>query len=261
MPDETNMELVRLITEDLNKHREYVQKLYTRAFIAGGVIVGTVLAIGVWFLSDRVNNELIHYILVKDVKNIVTPLAKAEAAKAYSQFARDDIEEVYAGISRNIWREAYSSLEDSVAVEIQDALAQKLEEIRAHEVRSFLEDYVDVGVPSGAVLAFRSIKCPAGWMEYGLAKGRFILGTSHSYPLLTTGGEKHVTLPVSKIPSHSHMVEAVTNLSSTESDTYEVTTEPEKQWGSVDTVLSGGDETLNSMPPYIALTLCLKSDS
>lgn len=70
-----------------------------------------------------------------------------------------------------------------------------------------------VGMPSGAVMAFDLAACPSGWSELVAARGRTIvgagLGNTSGMTNKTRGtsmGEERVTLEIPQIPSHRHRV-------------------------------------------------------
>ena len=203
MADETNMELVRLLTEDLNKHREYVQKLYTRAFIAGGLIVTAVLGAGFWFLSDRVNNELIQYLVTKKVISIVEPLAKEEAARAFPK-----ITEAAIG-------QAYKAADDAVDEKVKDEIKNSLDVKLLNVTKTSLEDLVDSSIdpirnslmPTSIVAAFNSPTCPYGWRVYDPAEEGVIVGKGYLKSNLGARFDLHVSTREYQLP----MIEAYEN--------------------------------------------------
>ena len=119
-------------------------------------------------------------------------------------------------------------------------------------------------VPSGAVMAFATTCPKEGWTSYNEADGRFILGVGTGplkqfVGLHTEGGEEEVTLKLSQMPKHQHLLPVSKN-------------HPEKEWGvKADTSkgnwtgtahrssdFRGGSKPHNNMPPYIALYFCKK---
>lgn len=175
MPDETNMELVRLLTEDLNKHRDYVQKLYTRAFIAGGLIVTAVLGAGFWFLSDRVNNELIQYLLTKKVTSIVEPLANEEAARAFPEITEKAIGQAHKAVDKLVDERVKDEIKNSLDLKLSGLTKSSLEELVAENIAPIRNSLM----PTSTVAAFDSPTCPAGWILYGPAEYGAIVGKGY----------------------------------------------------------------------------------
>lgn len=59
-------------------------------------------------------------------------------------------------------------------------------------------------VPQGAVMAFDLPECPSGWLAYGPAEGRVIMGAGPDYPIGDVGGAREVMLTPDQMPSHAH---------------------------------------------------------
>lgn len=122
----------------------------------------------------------------------------------------------------------------------------------------------------GSVVAFQRDECPAGWIPYADADGRVIVGTGEGNadrfgrPLVKRnlgdhGGEERVQLSVSELPGHRHGVyrhsgerlkSGGVNGSNSEDSGTKV-----REW---ETGATGGDQPHNNMPPFIALTYCVR---
>ena len=87
-------------------------------------------------------------------------------------------------------------------------------------------------------------------------EGRFLLGTSNSYALNTTGGEATHTLTISEMPSHNH---TVSYLKQSAGNDYQFcagigawqTTGVKN--GNIE--YTGGGQAHNNMPPYLAVNI------
>ncbi|MCL5098220.1 MAG: tail fiber protein [Candidatus Omnitrophica bacterium] len=125
-------------------------------------------------------------------------------------------------------------------------------------------------VPIGGIIMWSGSSVPAGWhlcdgtTVNGVAtpdlRGRFIVGTSSTYGLKTTGGSATHTLSINEIPSHSH---AIDHHSFTfhggvgDSHTIELL-----QTGSAaspySTEVTGGGQAFSTIPPYYALAYIIR---
>lgn len=122
----------------------------------------------------------------------------------------------------------------------------------------------------GSVVAFQRKDCPEGWRPYADAAGRVIVGTGEGNtdglgrPLAKRGlgdygGEEQVQLSVAELPSHRHGVyrhsgerlqSGGVNGSNSDDDKTHV-----REW---ETGAAGSDQPHNNMPPFIALTYCVR---
>lgn len=82
-------------------------------------------------------------------------------------------------------------------------------------------------------------------------QGRFILGAGSGYTQGSTGGEANVTLTVSQIPSHTHVVRGGLNCVQG-SNTRELGDSTTPNRNDVQTESTGGGQPHNNMPPYRA---------
>lgn len=81
---------------------------------------------------------------------------------------------------------------------------------------------------------------------------RFIVGSGGDFSLADTGGEKEHTLSTSEIPSHHHTIsQPITTLNDVPLGTTPVLTPGISSQNTGDT---GGGNSHNNMPPYMALT-------
>lgn len=122
-------------------------------------------------------------------------------------------------------------------------------------------------VPQGAVVAFKLRDCPRGWSVYDEAKGKVILGAGNGKdarnrnltyrPLEGMGGEETVVLEIDEMPNHSHFSPAT-------DDPNHGVAGLRPMSGSIklnnrETTKVGGGEGHENMPPWIALTYCIRN--
>lgn len=136
------------------------------------------------------------------------------------------------------------------------------------------------GIESGAIVAFDGTsKCPSGWSVYTKAESRVIVGAADSSPgkgadgialnahkAGTTGGQETVTLAVSNLPPHTHKyndiyysentgtVTVPNNFGSKGSDNDNKGLQITRT-----TIADSNTPTaISNLPPFIALTYCVK---
>ena len=85
-------------------------------------------------------------------------------------------------------------------------------------------------------------------------EGRFLLGSSSSYSLGTTGGEANHTLTINEMPSHNHVQHHELKYANTSwwiagsgGTTIEV--------GDFNTSNTGGNQPHNNLPPYLVVNI------
>lgn len=82
-------------------------------------------------------------------------------------------------------------------------------------------------------------------------EGRFILGTSSSYAIGSTGGEATHTLTINEMPSHTHNLGYVNKGFWSSGSNWCVDAGSRDGWGNSNSVSStGGGQAHNNMPPY-----------
>ena len=126
---------------------------------------------------------------------------------------------------------------------------------------------VPTPIPDGAVVAFTTTSCPSGWLPYGPASGRFIVGVGRDsqydrygaeqpeFTAAETGGSRTHVLTVDEIPGHDHAYTFSSGNGSPQHIDYSA-----NEFGFKDqtspTSSTGGGQAHNNMPPYIALMVC-----
>ena len=119
--------------------------------------------------------------------------------------------------------------------------------------------------PVGSIYQSVNTTSPASLFggDWERIQGRFLLGTSSSYSVTSTGGEEKHTLTVSEMPRHNHapgegqafIIDP--NKYNTSSDFAMMTTSQASykyanSWGTGHT---GGGQSHNNMPPYYAVNI------
>ena len=115
-------------------------------------------------------------------------------------------------------------------------------------------------IPSGAIMAFALNSCPSDWDPYIPAQGRFILGTSTSGIVESTGGASTHTLTIAELPAFqvsftlpiAARVQA--NLASNKAG-HEVRDTADAIFKSTSI---GGGKAYSIMPPYVTELYCKK---
>ncbi len=115
-------------------------------------------------------------------------------------------------------------------------------------------------IPSGAIMAFALNSCPSDWDPYIPAQGRFILGTSTSGIVESTGGASTHTLTIAELPAFqvsftlpiAARVQA--NLASNNAG-HEVRDTADAIFKSTSI---GGGKAYSIMPPYVTELYCKK---
>ncbi|QLE83766.1 hypothetical protein FLM48_00865 [Shewanella sp. Scap07] len=123
-------------------------------------------------------------------------------------------------------------------------------------------------IPRHSVGYFNLSACPQGWQPFSAGAGRFTIATNHgdnelaAHNIGQTGGAEKHKLTTSEMPRHTHVYY----------DWYflDMGNEPEFSTGEGDDIgmrknkarrsePSGESVPHNNMPPYIALTQCIKT--
>lgn len=85
-------------------------------------------------------------------------------------------------------------------------------------------------------------------------EGKFLLGTSTTYPAGSEGGEETHTLTVAEMPNHNHNF-AITGGSNTASKSGILEWQSNVKYQNWGTEYRGGGEAHNNMPPYLAVNM------
>jgi hypothetical protein len=135
---------------------------------------------------------------------------------------------------------------------------------------------LDTGTPAGIVASFNSATCPSGWTVLTAARNRVIVGAGGSYAFGAMGGNNTVAIARANLPAvrlniyaHQYVGDddaaAQNNLSSARpllANRKTRTSNANSGMGASVyswTDLLGSGTPLNVMPPYLALTQCVKN--
>lgn len=120
------------------------------------------------------------------------------------------------------------------------------------------------GVPSGFIGMWSGTTIPDGWAlcdgENGTPdlRGRFVLGSSESHVLGSTGGSEEVTLTIEQMPSHGHYIAGMISGSYLTSNTGNYAVFPYNKTAKNGTQDTGGNQPHSNMPPYYTLAYIMK---
>lgn len=115
--------------------------------------------------------------------------------------------------------------------------------------------------PVGAIYLSTNAADPAtlfGFGEWQQIKDTFLLAAGDSYAAGTTGGEAEVALTVEQMPRHRHVVDGVTNATSSVTDGY-MMIGGYSRVRDVYTGYVGNSNAHNNMPPYLAVYVWQRS--
>lgn len=259
------IELRKLWSEEAIGFREFLQRQFR--YITFGVstfaLVGA--ALFVWFFSDSVERthkqleatidaKIIEYRIVESLKEKVDQFVEIAAGS-------DKTSEL---IAEEVKKSATVIVNDLAKDQIREQVGLELEKVEGLNVESLIQQYA--AIDRDAVVAFANrAGCPDGWTRFEAANGRFILGISDSFGPLATGGERNVTLTEAELPSHKHVIGAFEWGHSINGNGHapRIDVDDGPPWSGLKGRLladaSGGSQSHNNMPPYIALYFCKKT--
>ncbi len=279
-----DVDVLKLLTEDIQAHREYIQNLYRNAAVVGGAGLLLAVTVGTWFLGRQLDASILQHgidkALIQKMDGLVDQRAsrlineindKTEAATS-SAIASIGLAAERAG---NTAREEITSSSESTLSQAKTEVDQYLRGQLTEEVRGSLKPLLDelsesnivdisqqLTIPAGFVAAFdRPAGCPTGWVDLGSElRGRTIVGavrgSNDTYGFRRTGGSETHTLTKDEMPNHQHSMGVfIRGEGGGSGYSY---TRPANGHGDP-TSAAGGGQPHNNMPPYIALYICKKA--
>lgn len=117
-------------------------------------------------------------------------------------------------------------------------------------------------IPTGGIIIWSGATVPDGWAlcdgTNGTPdlRGRFVLGSSDSHALGSTGGSEEVTLTARQLPPHFHDLEKVSSLSGSNFGIRTGNNLGTIQY--IETGPAGNGEPHPNMPPYYTLAYIMK---
>lgn len=292
---QTELEIIKILTEDIQAHRDYIQRLYRNAVWIGGVIVAAGIGLIVYTLGNQLNARIFEYRIDEALQNKVQEITKlhvddaaqqieAEADKA-KMAAKADIEETTEQAKEDV----RSAIDDYAAERVGDLVEEAVTPKLAALTDETIPDLVQrVTFPVGIVAAFDRVNgCPNGWTLFEPAISRVIIGsvagrsneaptTDENGSKLTArqyradGGEERTILEPEELAKHHHVtaqiegdtygyVPAPTDLTNTNLAVGHPNIKQGKFYISGSpTSSTGNSKSHNNMPPYIALYFCKK---
>lgn len=158
------------------------------------------------------------------------------------------------------WSAAKTAVETGAAATATKEI-EKLRD-RARTATTNIESFGRI-VPPGAVVAFDQPSCPKGWSEWREGAGRFILGagksTGANHPYRSQGGSEYHALTVAEMPRHSHRLPGTKrNDAATGGGVHVDDVDNGNFPAKLFTAESGVGQPYSTMPPHIALVLCIR---
>ncbi len=289
-------DILKLLTEDIQSHREHVQKLYRNAVWIGGVVIAGGISLVVFALGEQIDARILEYRIDVALEERVKKLTQthledakktiSEEAKIVEDIAVNKIDEVGQAAQTKAINTIDDYTSEKIIVEIEKNLASKFAQLTKAALPEIAKQIL---LPPGIVAAFdRKTGCPEGWTDVGKADskrfaGRTIIAvgprvdrksneTTQKRSFDDKSGEEQHVLSVAELPEHRHVNNrrfaylfkngrAIDLGSLPKIDTPNGDPGTLGETRSVDANSSGfegGDKPHNNMPPYIALYYCKK---
>lgn len=274
MTSEEKLEVVKLLTEDIQSHRDYVQRLYRNAVLIGGSVLLLIAVLGTWLLGERYDESLLRTVVNNELRAEVDRLREeqtqilenelAESTSAATAGAQTDI----ISAAEKVKNDVIAELNEFAERQLFEAVRQNIEpQIDELQLATAAELAGAVALPAGLVAAFDLPNgCPLGWSHFDASAGRVIIGVDGeryrlSYeagePKYVTGGAETHTLTIEEMPAHSHR-ESGGRFSNRSGSGRGDVQDPGSSGRNIRTDSVGGGKPHNNMPPYIALYYCKK---
>lgn len=232
-------DVLEVLTQDIQAHREYIQKLYRNAFYVGGVGLAAGIGLGIWILGERLDSSILQHRIDEKLEAKVEKItqdhlndaegdiqesasnAVAAAQNTLSSFAdqesekaKDQIAEATLNATSSATAKVDQYVSDRLSVEVRELIAPQLDKLSEASITDLAEQ---ITLPAGFVAAFdRPAGCPEGWtnMEANW-RGRTIVAASSEandkYALGRTGGAEKHTLSIDEMPAHRHGISTSRN--------------------------------------------------
>lgn len=255
MVDETAERVIALLTEDVQKHREYIQKMYLGAL---GLLLPVFAAV-IWFTGNRLETDFINHLLDQEVQGQIDGLIEQQSGFYVSRQVESILEDEREAFANEVQNQA-SAAERTLAVKVAElvdqqafeAVNRRLNDINDAQVRQELMAFT---IPVGSVVPFNLETCPTGWREYTPAYGRFIRGIDRSTDTIDPMGERLPgSLQEDELKAHTHRFGWSTNITNGSDGSGEQVGAPNPGLNR-DTSPAGGPET---RPKNVALLFCIK---
>lgn len=235
MASDEELEVIKLLTEDVQSHRDYVQRLYRNAVLIGGSVLLLIAVLGTWLLGERYDESLLRTVVNNELRGEVdrlreeqTKLLEQELSTSM-QSATEDAQESIISAADESKAQAISELNEFAEEQLFEAVRQNIEpQIEELQATTAVELAGAIAFPSGLVAAFDLPEgCPLGWSRYQPAASRVIIGAStiaeldngpsklrvgsngdqlNARPLGSHGGTEQVRLTLQQMPRHTHTV-------------------------------------------------------
>jgi len=193
--------ILKVLTEDIQSHRDYVQRLYRNAFSVGAVLVAVGIGLGYWILGKQLDAKIFEYRIVESYKHSLEERVKVAVANTVdSNEIQGNISTLIKDLSADEIRKASAGLDRDITSRIRE----EVEEIKELDIDKLIEKTI---IPSASIMAFDLSECPNGWRAYKEAYGRFLRGIDKSNSGVDPEGKRSPsTLQDDQFAAHSHNI-------------------------------------------------------
>lgn len=241
--EETNL-TIKILTEDIQAHRDYIHRLYRSAFVAGAVLVTAGVGLGYWVLGKQLDARVFEYRIVESLRDR----------------AKDISTQIIDGAKIAAQKEVDTYIKEKIGAEVEQQIEPKLQALSAESLPELFERFA---FPYGTVIAMDRQECPQGWAQWEAGAGRTIIGAGQGQglserKLRQLGGSEVHTLSLGELPAHTHST--IQMIGDNNVDGVDSTTvrSGDHHNESRQTGAAGGGKSHNNMQPFVVLNFCIK---
>ncbi|MBP5423743.1 MAG: hypothetical protein J6Y78_15010 [Paludibacteraceae bacterium] len=140
--------------------------------------------------------------------------------------------------------------------ELRELIAETFADVQ-EEIAQLEQNYLNYMYPVGSIYISVGSTSPAVLFggTWEKIEGKFLLASSSTHELGSTGGEEAHTLTIDEIPSHTHGWTAPTNIDAIAEGTATTIHEVNRGQQDEQTGAVGGGQAHNNMPPYLTVNV------
>lgn len=141
--------------------------------------------------------------------------------------------------------------------ELRELIASTFADVQ-EEISQLEQNYLNYMYPVGSVYISVGETSPAVLFggTWEKIEGKFLLSSSSTHELGSTGGEETHTLTINEIPNHDHDYAILSNQSTGSGVKYSPQGNPDTiAFGTTQTGAVGGGQAHNNMPPYLTVNV------
>jgi len=204
----TNLELImdekeaeqivrKVLSEEVSEHRIFLGQQFKQITWGIGILFTVAAALFAYILGksiddaevkvvQTIDDKVFEYRIAKDLKTKVNEHVRIAVANSVeNQSTNQQIE----GLIKTKTESVVNQVKNDIQNSIRDVVKQQFEENKGLNAEELIKKHI---MPSRAVLAFDSNKCPTGWTEYTKAYGRFIRGVDKSGKAIDSDGLRSI---------------------------------------------------------------------